>query len=218
LTEDVIRRVLDRPVEGIGTASLLSTAFFLDLAAKQGLDSASSSRAFEGYFRNHAGLDQERLLAAGRAAFEAYATRKSRTFAREEFEAVAGREVLEALVGAGIVVEEEALAYFKHHLFHDYLASVYLAEDEKRWIGTSFDTITFRASSFDGLAMALEQLEDMRRADLMLRRIYDWNFYASAYALAKGRMLGSVRVSEEMEVALLAMLAERRWDPIFPTV
>jgi hypothetical protein len=218
LTEDEIRRVLGRPLAGIGTATLLSTAFFLDLAAKQGLDSTSSSRAFGEYFRRHAGLEREGLLVAGRAAFETYATRRSRTFEREEFEAMSGRGVFEALLGAGVVIEEGHLAYFRHHLFHDYLASVFLAEDETRWVGASFDTITFRASSFDGLAMALEQLEDAKLADLMLRRMYDWNFYASAYALAKGRVLGSVRVTQEMEVALLAMLAERRWDPIFPTV
>lgn len=67
------------------------------------------------------------------------------------------------------------------------------------------------------LALALEEIERPDDADALLRSVYDWNYYGSAYALSKGRGLGTVVATESMELALLAMLAERRWDPLVAT-
>ena len=78
-------------------------------------------------------------------------------------------------------------ASFRHHLIHDYLAALHMAQDRSTWTPGGFDTITLTASSFDPLAMVLEQLPDPADADLFLRRIYDWNFYGAAYALATCR-------------------------------
>jgi HEAT repeat protein len=51
-----------------------------------------------------------------------------------------------------------------------------------------------------------------------LTQVYNWNQYASAYALSRGRQMGTVAVSASLELAMLAVLAERRWDPVAPTV
>jgi hypothetical protein len=48
--------------------------------------------------------------------------------------------------------------------------------------------------------------------------VYDWNLYAAAYAVSQGRRHGSRAVSSETELALLAVLAERRWDTVAPSV
>lgn len=198
-------------------APLLRTAFFLDLAVKQGLDSTSSSRAFRHYFEQHVGLGPAQIVAAGAAAFDAYATERRRRFPFAPFRAVAGDRTTEALIESGTLILDGDEAYFIHHLYHDYLASAHLAADPEKWTSEHFDALTFKASSFDALAMALEQLDDPTRADDLLRRVYDWNFYGSAYALAKGRTLGASDVSKQMETALLTMLAERRWDVLRST-
>ena len=81
-----------------------------------------------------------------------------------------------------------------------------------------FDLVTFKASSFDVLALTLERIADPSSVDMFIRRIYDWNYYGAAYTLARVLELGHVRVSATMHLALLAMLAERRWDPVAATV
>jgi hypothetical protein len=121
------------------------------------------------------------------------------------------------LKAAGRLVLDPPQASFDHHLFHDTLAARWLAADETRWNAAELDTLTFSASSFDALALALEQLPDPAQADLFVRRIYDWNYYGAAYALARARQLGGIEISTGMHVALLAMLAERRWDPVRST-
>jgi len=216
LARESIAQLLQRPIPE-GSARLLSSAFFLDLALSQGLDSTSSSRAFRSYFEQHVELTQDELAAATEGAYQMYATQRARTFPLDTFARIAGDRPTNALREAGTLLIEGTTAYFRHHLYHDYLAAAHLAADAARWGYDAFDALTFNASSFDALAMALEQLEEPPRADELLRRIYDWNFYGSAYALAKGRQLGSIQVSEQMEVALLALLAERRWDLIRPT-
>ncbi|WP_089938795.1 hypothetical protein [Candidatus Entotheonella palauensis] len=65
--------------------------------------------------------------------------------------------------------------------------------------------------------MVLEQLEMGSDADRFVRQLYDWNQYAAAYSAAEGRYRGAIQVTEEMEIILLAMLAERRWDLITAT-
>jgi len=42
--------------------------------------------------------------------------------------------------------------------------------------------------------------------------VYDWNYYGAAYALVPGF------VSEETRTVILAMLADKKWDPVKGTV
>ena len=55
-------------------------------------------------------------------------------------------------------------------------------------------------------------------ADDFVRKIYDWNPYAAAYAIGDVEAPGSARVSSEMKLVMAAMLAERLWDIIEATV
>lgn len=212
ISDEEIARVRNQPRTDKLSGGLLGTAFFLDLALKKGLDSTSGSKAFAAYFEHQLRFSREQLDHASSAAFRAYTKRSSRTFEFREFAKDAGEATTAALMQSGTIIQNDSFAYFKHHLFHDYLASVWLAQHRDSWNAPSFDAVTFRASSFDALALALEQIEKPNLADRFLRQVYDWNFYGSIYALVKGRSLGSVTVSVEMELALLAVLAERRWD------
>ena len=77
--------------------------------------------------------------------------------------------------------------------------------------------ITIGGSSFDALAMTLEQIDSTLESDELLRDVYDWNPYASAYALATCHASNSANVSKAMELAFLALLAERKWDSMDAT-
>jgi len=198
-----------------GEAGLGGIAFFRNLAIAAG--ETSSVSAYGHYLTRHVNLRESDLALIGEAAFSLYASTKSRTFALSLLEDRIGNELVDQLRDGGTLVVDGDLASFFHHLIHDYLASVHMARDGLTWDPDGFDVITLTASSFDSLAMVLEQLHDANEADRFLRRIYDWSFYGAAYALATCRGRRSASVSEEMEIALLAMLAERRWDPIRAT-
>jgi hypothetical protein len=200
-----------------GGAGLTRMAFFLDLSVREGFDSSSGSEAFRRYFESHANLSEDELGLVARAAYEMYMASASRTFPHSDFSDVAGTDLVDRLETAGILIRSDDSGYFRHHLFHDFLAGLWLARDRRRWKKGILNSLTFGASSFDVLALALEEIADADDADSLLRKIYDWNYYGSAYALAKGRTLGTVAATESMELALLAMLAERRWDPLLAT-
>jgi hypothetical protein len=215
LSQEQIDRALGRQGED---NKLLTRAFFLNLALGEGIDSASSVSTFAEYFRSHIGLNDEELDTAARVAYQAYETSGSRIFPAEGFRDALGRDVWEKLVAGGAVVStRDGSAFFEHHLLHDFLAARWMSNQEALWSSEGFDVVSFRASSFDAIALTLEAIEAQPAADEFVRRVYDWNFYASAYAVARGRSIGSCAVSNEMEVALLAMLAERKWDPILAT-
>lgn len=199
-----------------GDPKLIRNAFFLNLAIRGELEGDSASAAFLTYLRRHVGLSEAELDAAAAAAADAYHQHAGRTFDHERFQDLAG-SAGDKLVASGRLVLDPPQASFDHHLFHDTLAARWLAADESRWGRAELNALTFGASSFDALALALEQLPDPARVDLFVRRIYDWNYYGAAYALARARQLGDVEVSTGMHVALLAMLAERRWDPVRST-
>lgn len=161
---------------------------------------------------NHALSDVD-LDRAAEAAFKVYAN-SARTFSLEEFRSIAGDAITSRLLDAGAIVSEGDLAFFDHHLKHDYLASRYLISDRRRWSSPVFATITFDASSFETIVMAMEQIDDSTVADELLRKLYDWNIYGAGYSIAEGR---SSRVSAEMQRVILAMFAERKWDLVMAT-
>jgi hypothetical protein len=196
--------------------ALLRIPFFLNQRLRSGGVPTSRAATFEQYFAQHA-LGVERLDAASSAAFNIYREDGSRTFPLSEFREFAGPEITDLLAQAGILESAGALAYFAHHLHHDYLASRYLARHRDQWNPSTFDRITYRASSFDILSLTLDQLGSTGDIDDFLTIAYDWNLYGAAYALAE-TFSSSVPVSPEMETVIVTMLADRKWDLILATV
>lgn len=220
LEADEIRRNLKEQLgttEAIDQASdthkaLLSAPYFLDRVVRR------KHPEFREYFLRHASLSQEELELAGRAAYTAYAETKTRSFSLATFEKNSSNTVVKKLREAGFLRVEGDIAYFDHHLKHDFLAALYVAASRDSWNRSTFDIVSFRASSYDCLALALQELRDSEAADQFVRQLYDWNPYSPAYAVAEALRHGKCVVSAEMQIVLLAMLAERRWDIMENTV
>ena len=198
------------------TKALLEVPFFLSQFLSAGaaaVPSFTKSSMIRSYFDSHVGLDKDEFLRTARAAFEVYRDDQSRTFPLPQFQEFAGQSATDKMQASGILLGGPETYYLSHHLHHDYLASCYLISDPSKWNRDSFDTLTLSASSFDALAMAIEQILDTVTADLFVRRLYDWNAYSAAYSVAEASQSSS-RISDHMLCIILSVLAERRWDII----
>jgi hypothetical protein len=192
--------------------ALFTLPFYLDAYLKE------DSLNLHSYFTDIVKLSGEELASSSRAAFDAYSADKTRSFSSDRFAADVGSTAYKKLKDAGVIrVGDSGTGYFRHHLLHDYLASLYVSADQERWTGKVFDIVSFRASSFDAIAMVLQQLTEPSAADHFVRQLYDWNPYASVYSLAEATHRKSCAVTEQMTVVVLAMIAERKWDLIEAT-
>lgn len=191
---------------------ILEIPFFLDKV----LGDRQMTLDFDDYLQQHTGLTEDGMDAAAQGAYATYRSGfGGRSFPKDTFIAEAG-PATESLEEAGIIVSNEDISYFQHHLFHDYLAARYLAAHSDEWGGPAFDALSFNASSFDAVSKVLDQLEPDRTDDF-IRKVYDWNPYAAAYAISETAS-SERRVSKEMGHVIAAMLGERQWDIVRPTV
>jgi HEAT repeat protein len=213
LDPSVVRDYLESNPENI--PAFVQRPFFLNMAIKHGLESGDEAEWFAAFYRQQLHFDEPSLASCSNAAYQAYRQNRSRSFELEQFTSVTGRPLLDELIAGGVVVKaDEGRLYFAHHLFHDYLAARYLSTHPDEWGYEAFDVVTFQAASFDVLSLALEQIEDRDAADRFVRLVFDWNPYAPAYVIARSAASGESRVSQDMQFAIGAMLAERSWDPI----
>ncbi len=211
-----LARVMAAHTGQVSKEPLLQNAFFLNLALDGQLGSQSASEVVHSYLADHVGLEQDKVLSTAAAAARAYVDHATRSFEAKSFEQRVGTDTFKQLVSDGLV-SLTPYAHFSHQLVHDTLAADWLAADESRWAAQWLDTLTFRASSFDALAIALGRIRESESVDKFLRAVYDWSFYGAAFALSRAQQLGDVNVSDAMRFALLTMLAERRWDPVVST-
>jgi hypothetical protein len=123
-----------------------------------------------------------------------------------------GTSLYRRIMDAGLLLEERDSAFMVHHLISDYLAAIAVGDKPEKWSHDTFDALTFDGASFDPLTILLESLPPTR-TDEFLRRVHDWNFYAAAHLLVAARAAG-VRVDPAVEVVLLYMLAEKRFERI----
>jgi HEAT repeats len=200
------------------TRSILTVPFFLDETLRNKQLAASATEALKRFLVEHAELDEGELAQAAAAAMKMYVDSRGRMFRLDAFSIAAGASLAEKLRVSGILVQDESseLAHFSHHLQHDYLVSRYLAAHHTEWSKDTFDVVSFKAASFDTIAMTLEQI-DTGAADDFVRSVYDWNVYGAAYAVIEARARGRSQVSRDMETVVYAMLAERRFDRVLAT-
>ncbi len=199
----------------IAKKTLLTTPYFLDAALNKGEDASAPSAALSDYFARTVRLTPAELKSSAETAFRAYESNKSRTFPKGPFEESVGSSAFKKLTEAG-ALHTNGSAYFAHHLNHDFLVSVYLAADQARWTSSTFTNATLDKSSFDVIALALEQVP-RGEADSFIRKVYDWDYYGAAYSVAESLHWGLELVSKEMEAVLLATLASRKSDLIKAT-
>jgi hypothetical protein len=216
LSRKIIERFAPKETLSRGGADLLDSPFFLNAARQDGSAKGKRSSIHEEFFRKHGGLTIEELNRNAIAAYQAYQVNGARAFDIEVFKHEAGRESVKKLLEAGIIIRKGALAFFSHHLKHDYLAARYVSSLESLdWSSKMLDTLSFKRSSFDAIALVFEQLP-MPRAEAFLRVVYDWNLYAAGYTLGEGISSG-LDLPKEMRVVILAMLAEKCFDNVVAT-
>ncbi|MGJ5051145.1 hypothetical protein ACQR09_29070 [Bradyrhizobium oligotrophicum] len=191
---------------------LLEIPFFLDKAIQDEAIGSNLADTINRYLTNHA-FSSDELDRLARTAFLLYVDAGSRTFDLERLVAGVGDELAQKAIHSGVIQVEEQQGYFSHHLFHDYLAARYLAATEADWTYGALNAISFYASSFDAVTLVL-QLLPAGKADGFVRKVYDWNPYAAAYALSD---LDGDQVSNEMKFVIAAMLTDRLQDVFVKT-
>lgn len=192
---------------------LLRIPFFLNRAIRGGnLALISRAAALQDFFAVQLDLSDDQLDALAHAAFEVYLQRR-RSFPATAIADVAGDDVFAMLQDAGVVLGEEDLA-FHHQLEHDYLAARHLAACARQWTPVVFDAMTFDAASFDVLGLTLEQLTREDERDAFLRAVYDWNWGGTIAAMIAAEHDGSPAASAPLRMALLAVIAEKRFDRV----
>jgi HEAT repeats len=215
LQEEVIRNVWTEAHESHGlpqVLGLLSRPFFLDTALVTDITASTESATIDAYFAQRVGVSQSDLAGLAETAFVAYATYQGRTMPEGWLRKRIKRSVFGRLIETDTIRTSRKRAWFTHHLLHDFLAARSLTTRDTEWGPRAFDIVTLAAASFDSLRLTVEQLPDVATADTLIRHVYDWNYYGAAYALVPGF------VSEETRTVILAMLADKKWDPVWATV
>ena len=191
-------------------------ALMLDIGG--GAEEANEARLLLAHVASAAG--DEALQPLAETALGIYRRERSRYFALERPDRRRWRRTASALLSDGLVLRDGEHVYFRHHLFHDALAALAVISDPGDWDSSSFDILTFDANSFDAVGLALELIEDTPGSrSPCLTAVYNWNQYASAYALSPRparRHRGRVPIRWSWRCSEFS--PERRWDPVAPTV
>lgn len=197
---------------------ICKSPFFLDAQMRRGHHEAGRASMLESLILQDDALTLANAIdRIAKASFEAYVTFRSRSFKTSYFENAVGAEVFRRLSQASILASSDDNSYFVHHILHDYLASRHFSQrDKNQWTPENFRALSFEASSFDALELTFEQLH-ADRAELFLRKLYDWNLYAAGYALAELNETNADPIGKEMRTVIFAMLAEKRFDLILAT-
>ena len=193
---------------------LLRTPFFLDRALRgDELALASRASAVGDFFSRQLGITGAALDRLAEAAYDVYVDHHQRSFPPSALTSTAGEETVRTLKQAGTVTGDDDLT-FNHQIEHDFLAALHLAGERSRWTPAILDAVTFEAASFDVLGFALEELAVESDRDAFLRSLYDWNWRGTITALGAAEHDGSPAASQSLRTALLAVIAEKRFDPV----
>ena len=197
---------------------MLEIPFFLNAAIKGDLVLSGGRAAVSSSFlQRHSGLTADQLDQLAKFAFDAYLQNKARTFGYSQLLQSTGSDIALTILNAKIVEKlEDGLAFFSHHLIHDYLVARHLAGlAATAWTRQTLNAVSFDRSSFDVIALVLGLLKG-QQANLFLRTLYDWDLYAAGYALAEADTQGD-GPAKEMRALIFAMLAEKRFDLVMAT-
>jgi hypothetical protein len=218
--------------------TLLQTAYFLNYALEHNTARLSSAAEAIAAFFEELGKEPGRELGfasddidlLAKAAFDAYKQHRSPKFDIQPFAQAIGQAMFDKLEDDGVVTRLPADAHpapnqppsapqaqFDHPLKHDYLAARYLSQHTTEWTPESLDIVSFESNSFDALAMTLELLPDESQSDTFIQRVHNWNWAAALVCIAKAMRTGSGRHSKEIQLAVLALVAEKMFDPVQQT-
>ncbi|MDI5906215.1 MULTISPECIES: HEAT repeat domain-containing protein [Streptomyces] len=191
---------------------LFKNPFFLDKATTFHLTDGSAAKMIESYFSKMAHVNATGLNTLSEVCYASYSRERGMLIPLTDFKDRVEKPLFKTLKDNDLIRTSATFAWFAHHLFHDFLASRHLVRNRSTWGPGAFDVVTTGAASFDSLRLAVDQIHNPAVADNFVRLVYDWNYFGAAYSLVPGR------VTREMQVELLAMLADKRWDPVAATV
>ncbi|SDT08905.1 HEAT repeat domain-containing protein [Bradyrhizobium canariense] len=216
-SEAQIRSYFGDKFQATNDSRMLEIPFFLNAAIKGDLVPGGRAGISSSFLRRHSGLTDDQVELLARFAFDAYLQNKARTFEFAQLLQSTGPDIANAILNARIVEKlDDGLAYFSHHLVHDYLVARYLAEQASTaWTRQTLNAVSFDRSSFDVVALVL-RLQKGQQASLFLRTLYDWDLYAAGYAMAEADTQGD-GPTREMRALIFAMLAEKRFDVVMAT-
>ncbi len=167
---------------------------------------------FEEFFRGQLRMTPENLDKAAKATVDAFD--KDGRFNLDKFKQTVNGNIYQALVEAEVLGREGK--GFEHHLWRDYLASRYLAQDKDAWKNSVFDVLTTFSSSLECLSLTVEQLADQGLKDTFLKMVFDWNYSAAADCIADFREDEPEprQLSPSIRSAILVAVAEKRFDAV----
>ncbi|MDV8004305.1 hypothetical protein [Rhodococcus sp. IEGM 1318] len=195
---------------------LLTNPALLDRALALSRPFRSRSEAFAANLKFNTNFDEPTLSILANHALNHYRKSSSRIFLYDTIVDAVGSDATNQMFELKLLSPSlsdnrgQQFVWYRHHLIHDYLAARAASADPSEWTHELFDALSFRGSSYDSLAMLLE-LSPVESRDLLVRKVYDWNLYASAYLLAHDRHSDGT-VTEATEHEVLALLGERRFD------
>jgi len=191
---------------------LLRIPFYLDRALREAaLEPPSALGIIEQYWRG-AGLSPRGVEVVGQVALDAL-MRGEAMLSQADRKRLEEQGLLDRLLESHLLVKTPSNIVFAHRLIHQYFAGKYLATDPSLWQPEALDAITSFAASPEGVGMVIKSIPDKEGRDKFLHRVYDWNWRASVQTLSESRA-GVNAISEATEEAILAMAAEKRFDPV----
>lgn len=196
--------------------SLLSVPWFLEYALNRNSPKlGSEADALQNFFKERLEFSDDDLNKLSQATFKAY-QKYGVVFNLKKFEELAGKDICKKLLQNETIKKiKDDNARFEHQLLSDYLVSRYLALNEIQWTLEGFEIASLQSASFDTVVMALEQITDTEKIDKFLEAVYDWNWPAAIRCTSKATKMGAKGPSKEMEVMMLALAAQKIFDPMY---
>lgn len=190
--------------------------FFLDLAIRSNRPFTANrlwSEIFLEFFEKHLALTEaqlDELAAATRAAIGSDGRIRI-----DRLKLAVDPALWQKLVAAEVGVVDDQHG-FAHHLWRDYLVARSLRGHKEAWTEETFDAVTTFTTSVESLVMAVEQIANGADKVAFVAAVYDWSYTAAleCIALSGGAEEAERRIPAPVREAILAVVAEKRFDPV----
>ncbi|MAD17882.1 MAG: hypothetical protein CL579_17730 [Alteromonadaceae bacterium] len=168
---------------------LLSSPFFLSIYINLSLEKKTHAQyrheLMREYFLNHVftgnksdETKNKSILAAAKVAYNMYKEHKSPIALEDKWnEAGLDNELMDLLKESGTLIKDDKdYLGFQHQLFHDWLAALHVAENNKLWEKKHFDYISIKKLSIESIIFASEITQKSGKITDFLVALYDWDY------------------------------------------
>lgn len=195
--------------------AIMLRPFFLNLAVRTGREFSGNrlwSGVFAEFFREHVTLTESEVNLLALATL-------SNISSDGKLNTNALMDQLNELVKEKLKVAQVRVfeaGDFGHHLWRDYLIARAISLDPTTWTDETFDAATTFGTSTESLAMAVEQITSPDDKVHFVKTVYDWNYVSALECIARSEPEDEpeARVPDDLRQAILAIVAEKRFDPV----